>query len=282
MRTVAAVFLAAVFVYGYRVWDAPLDRTEPHRALVAHQMVQSGDWLVPHLNGEVYLRKPPLMYWVEAVAEKATGKAEPWVWRLPSVLGSALLAATVAAWAGRWFGRAAVAATGVAVLAVVPLFDQNRAADIDALNTAAAVCSALFALELAHGSRRWPWAIGFAVSVSAMLMLKGPGGLPPLIGALVGPSIVLRDWRWARRPGIWIGLLVGFATFALWAVAAKRHAGPAADHRGVQEALARLVLHRWRDVLPALVAPLTVLLYAVPVSLAVPFAVRLVTRPTPV
>ena len=114
-----------------------------------------------------------------------------------------------------------------------------------------------------------------------MLLLKGPGGLPPVLGALLGPSIVLRDWRWARRPGVWVGLVVGFASFATWAVAAKtavRRAGGVTDHRGVQEAAARLVLHRWRDVLPAAVAPLTVLAYAVPVSLAVVLAVRLVGR----
>ena len=275
--------LAALFVYGYRVWDAPLDRTEPHRALVAHEMVARGDWLVPHLNGEVYLRKPPLAYWVEAAAERLTGRAEPGVWRLPSVVGSALLAAAVAAWAGRWFGTVAIVPAGLAVLSLVPLFDQDRAADIDALNTAAAVVTSLFALELLYGPRQraWPWAIGLAVSTAAMLLLKGPGGLPPLVGALVGPSLVRRDWRWVRRPGVWVALAVGAAAFVGWGAAAKaavRHAGAAADTRGVREALERLVLHRWRDVLPAVVAPATVLAYAVPASLAVPFAVAIVRR----
>ena len=276
-RASAAVFLAAAFVYGYRLWDAPLDRTEPHRALVAHQMVQGGSWLLPRLNGELYLRKPPLIYWVEAVAEEVTGHAEPWAWRLPSALGSACLAAVLAAWAGRWFGTAAVAPAGIACLALIPLWDQDRAADIDALNTVAAVVTAMLALELIYGPvrRRWPWVAGLAGSVAAMLLLKGPGGLPPVLGALVGPSILLRDWRWARRPGVWVGLAVGFAMFAGYGAAAKlamRHAGLTADTGGLREALQRMVLHRWRDVLPAIVAPLTVLLYAVPVSLVVPLA----------
>jgi hypothetical protein len=285
-RASAAVFLAALFVYGYRVWDAPLDRTEPHRALVAHQMVLSGDWLLPRLNGELYLRKPPLIYWVEAVAERVTGHAQPWAWRLPSVVGSALLAAVVAAWAGRWFGSAAVGPAGIAVLALVPLFDQDRAADIDALNTAAAVVTALFALELIYGPRRraWPWVVGLSLSTGAMLLLKGPGGLPPLIGALVGPSLVLRDWRWARRLPVWGGLLAGFAIFAAYEVAAKlavRHAGLHDDTGGQREAMQRMLIHRWRDVWPAVAAPFTVLVYAAPVSLAVPVAAVLARRAAP-
>ncbi len=283
LRAVALVLLAGLFIYGYRLWDAPLDRTEPHRALVAHQMVRDGNWLLPRLNGELYLRKPPLIYWTEAVAEKVIGRAEPWVWRLPTALGSACLAAVLAAWAGRWFGAVAAGPAGVACLALIPLWDQDRAADIDGLNTVAAVITAMVALELIYGPtrRRWAWVVALAGSVGAMLLLKGPGGLPPLLGALVGPSIALRDWRWTRRAGVWIGLVVGFAIFAGYGVAANaavRDAGLTVDTGGAREALQRMILHRGRDVLPALAAPFVVLAYAVPVSLAIPFAIALVRR----
>ncbi len=277
------VLIAGLFVYGYRLWDAPLDRTEPHRALVAHQMVRSGDWLLPRLNGELYLRKPPLIYWVEATSEKLTGHAQPWAWRLPSAVGSACLVAVLAAWAWRWFGPAAAGPAGVACLALIPLWDQDRAADIDALNTVAAVVAAMFALELTHGParRRWPWVAGLSAAVAAVLLLKGPGGLPPVLGALVGPSLLLHDWRWARRPGVWVGLVVGFAIFAAYGVSAKaamHRAGLTADTGGLREAVQRMVLHRGRDVLPAALAPFTVLLYAVPVSLVIPLAWGLATR----
>ena len=42
-----------------------------------------------------------------------------------------------------------------------------------------------------------------------------------------------------------------------------------------------MVLHRWRDVLPAVSAPFVVLAYAVPVSLAIPLAIVLVRRGDP-
>ncbi len=63
---------------------------------------------------------------------------------------------------GRWFGAAAAGPAGVAVLAIIPLWDQDRAADIDALNTVAAVVTALLVLELIHGParRRWAWVAG--------------------------------------------------------------------------------------------------------------------------
>ena len=189
----------------------------------------------------------------------------------------------MAAWAGRWFGPLAIGPAGVACLALIPLWDQDRGADIDALNTVAAVVTAMFVLELAYSPRRrmWPWVVGLAAGVGATLLLKGPAGLPPVIGAMVGPSIALRDWRWAKRPAVWIGVAIGAAVFVGWIVSVKvavRRAGIVVDTGGVREGLQRMVLHRGRDVLPAVVAPFVVLLYAVPASLAIPFAVRMASR----
>ena len=72
------VLLAGLFIYGFRLGDSPLDRTEPFRARwSAHlEMVKGGDWLIPRLYGEVYLRKPPLIYWIEAGTEKLMGRGD--------------------------------------------------------------------------------------------------------------------------------------------------------------------------------------------------------------
>src|SRR5206468_426184 len=128
---------------------APLAGTEPLRALVAHQMVQrGGDWMIPRIYGELYLRKPPLQYWIIAAFEKLFGVGNEFVWRLPSALGSALLAVFLAWWAGRWFGPRARLVAGFACLGILALWAQDRGGDIDALNTAASVVSACCILEL--------------------------------------------------------------------------------------------------------------------------------------
>ncbi len=37
---------------------------ETRYASVAWEMWQRGDFLVPHLNGELYSHKPPLLFWL--------------------------------------------------------------------------------------------------------------------------------------------------------------------------------------------------------------------------
>ncbi len=38
---------------------------ESQRALVAREMQRSGDWLVPTINNQPYLAKPPMFYWIQ-------------------------------------------------------------------------------------------------------------------------------------------------------------------------------------------------------------------------
>jgi hypothetical protein len=116
--------------------------------------------------------------------------------------------------------------------------------------------------------------IALPFALAATLLLKGPGGLPPILGAILGPSILLRDWRWVRRPGIWIGFVIGIAIFASYGIIAKsvlHHQGIVTDTGGVREAMQRLVIHKLTAVVPAILAPVTTLLYAVPISLVPAF-----------
>ena len=46
---------------------------EPRFALVAQDMLRSGDWLIPRVGGDLYADKPPLFFWLMASAMAMTG-----------------------------------------------------------------------------------------------------------------------------------------------------------------------------------------------------------------
>ncbi len=46
---------------------------EAQRALVAREMQQTGDWIVPTIDGRTYLNKPPLFYWLTVAIAEARG-----------------------------------------------------------------------------------------------------------------------------------------------------------------------------------------------------------------
>lgn len=62
-----------------------VDETEPLFAEAARQMTVTGHWITPYFNGETRFDKPPLIYWLMAVAYRTLGVNE-WAVRLPSAL----------------------------------------------------------------------------------------------------------------------------------------------------------------------------------------------------
>ena len=67
-----------------------IDETEPLFAEAARQMTVTGDWITPFFNGETRFDKPPLIYWLMAIAYSTLGVNE-WAVRLPSALSAMAL-----------------------------------------------------------------------------------------------------------------------------------------------------------------------------------------------
>jgi 4-amino-4-deoxy-L-arabinose transferase-like glycosyltransferase len=67
-----------------------VDETEPLFAEAARQMTVTGDWVTPYFNGETRFDKPPLIYWLMAIAYQTFGVNEFAV-RLPSALAATAL-----------------------------------------------------------------------------------------------------------------------------------------------------------------------------------------------
>ncbi|MDX2216412.1 MAG: glycosyltransferase family 39 protein [Oculatellaceae cyanobacterium bins.114] len=67
-----------------------VDETEPLFAEAARQMTVTGDWVTPYFNGATRFDKPPLIYWLMAIAYHLIGVNE-WAVRLPSALSAIAL-----------------------------------------------------------------------------------------------------------------------------------------------------------------------------------------------
>lgn len=182
-RTLLWTVLAALLLFGLGLGNHELwDYHEPYVAGIVREMASSGDWIVPTLNGQPFLEKPPLFYALGALVCRATGSFEPWALRLPS----ALLALATVAWmsflgwrlssarAGGWAGF--MVGTGVL------FFQVGHMAIVDMALTAAVSFSLglayLALVEPAYRSRWVPW---FWASLGLAFLTKG----------LVGPVLVL-------------------------------------------------------------------------------------------
>src|SRR5918995_7184708 len=65
----------------------PWPADEPRFALIARDMVLTGEWLLPHVGGVIYSDKPPLFFWLIALGLQATDSLRV-AFLLPSLLSS--------------------------------------------------------------------------------------------------------------------------------------------------------------------------------------------------
>ena len=97
-RWLAALTLFTFFfLLGSRSLNEP---DEGRYAEIAREMVELGDWLVPHLWYEPHVEKPPMTYWTVAASMLVFGRNE-WAVRLPLAL-----AGISGVWASYLLGRA--------------------------------------------------------------------------------------------------------------------------------------------------------------------------------
>ena len=77
---------------------------------VAWEMLRSGDWLTPTLDGQPFFHKPPLFYWITASSLSVFGLHE-WAGRLASLIGACAAAIAIALFMRRWRGLPAARAS---------------------------------------------------------------------------------------------------------------------------------------------------------------------------
>ena len=168
---------------------------------IPREMVLSGDYVLPRLNGILYFEKPPLFYWLEASAIRVLGISE-WTMRLwPALLGifGALMTYGVTR---RFYGRAAGLVAGGVLATSLMYYALARFVILDmaesVLMSAALFAFLLSAEEKDEKKALW-WARGGHAAAALAVLAKGLIGvlLPGLIG-LVWIAAIGR-WSFVRR-----------------------------------------------------------------------------------
>ena len=211
----------------FRLGAVPLlGPDEPRYARVAVEMQRSGDGVTPTLQGQPWLEKPPLYYWLAGKAFALLGETEAAA-RLPSVAAGLLFVGVTALFGARLYGGAAGLFAGFALGTSVLPFAYARAAAMDML-LAATVTAAIGLV----GLRLLGIAGGLAVPAAGAAMglavlAKGPLGvlLPALVAA--GYVVATRDWRLLRRLVSPAGLILLLLIGAPWYVLVYRAQGQA-------------------------------------------------------
>lgn len=120
---------AIAFCIGMQV--APLHLEEPRRALVAMEMLYSGEWVHTTIHGAPYYNKPPLFNWVLAGGYRLFGIHE-WVSRAVTVISHLLIALQLFLLTRRHIHeRAALVAAGFYLVGGDILFYFSYVGEID-------------------------------------------------------------------------------------------------------------------------------------------------------
>lgn len=207
--TLALVGLAALAAGAVGAGGAHfVDIDEPKYAAAGLEMLVSGDWLRPMVNGFPRLEKPPLVYWLMQPAFKAAmalggpAAATPLVARTPSLLAAALVAILTAIMGRRLLGARAGLAAGLILPASAVFHVLSHILKVDMVFAAAmAAASCGFVLRLKGEAKGWSLALILA-GLGMGGLAKGPFifvSLAAYAAALASLGLFAPDAGWSER-----------------------------------------------------------------------------------
>ncbi|MCX8063583.1 MAG: glycosyltransferase family 39 protein [Candidatus Hydrogenedentes bacterium] len=195
------LIIFGVNIGGYDLWSPD----EPRYAEVAREMMASGDYLVPRVNGIPYLEKPPLFMWCIVLFSTPFGDVTEVSARLPSLFSGIATSILVYLLAKNLFNRRTAWLSAIIFITMQRVWWQARFGQIDMLLSFLLTLS-LYAFyrwerELKESNeRKLGWLITFYVSIAGALFSKGLGTLVfPVLFLITYLAMEKRTILWRRQ-----------------------------------------------------------------------------------
>ena len=234
---IVAIAFLSFNIGGYDLW-AP---DEPRYAQVAREMLDSGNWFTPFVNGEPYMEKPPVFFWSIAAASWPFDDVSAVTARVPSVIAAALTIMFTYALALRLFNDRVAWWSAIILMTTSRFWWQARTAQIDMMLTAILTIT-LYAFwrHTETPSRRWR--VLFFVMIAVALLTKGPVGI-------VFPLLLWVAYHWRRSDErkqfpLTAGIVVSTLIAMLWFIPARFAVATAGTGAAIGEDVYRQVIGR--------------------------------------
>ncbi len=212
---------AAVLILAGTGLRSPWPADEPRFALIAKEMVESGQWLFPLRGGEYYPDKPPVFMWSIAVFYALTGSLKL-AFLLPSALCSLLTLFLVYDLGSRLWNRQTGLLAAASLLFSFQFVLQAKSAQIDAMVTCWITLGCYGMLRFMLTERRWRWYFTAFFFMGVGVITKGVGFLPVFM--LIPYALHVFRFKQSRRTsfgdiGKWLaGPAIMLFTIGLWLV----------------------------------------------------------------
>lgn len=217
-----AVYCLGIFDHG--LW-APMDTVG---AGMIWGMHAAGSWVVPLLNGEPYLEKPPLMHWTALVLASVTGQLTEALIRMPSAiygLGAVLI---VYYWGRREHSARVGLCAAFLCTGSLLYLEYSRSV----LTDASLVFVVILSMQLfwwaysKHRNRVLDFA-PFLLASSVTFFAKGLVGVAFVWTPIMAFLAYRRQWRWFfLLPALYVpvfSLLVGFWAYRVWLIGGEEY-----------------------------------------------------------
>lgn len=158
---------------------------EGRYADISRHMFESGDWLVPRLDGLPFIHKPPMLHWLSSIAMHIFG-VHVWVVRLVPVLAASLLLIGTYLFVRKYLSQE-IAELSILMMATNLLFfGSSQYVNHDLLLATGITLSVFCLVDFSLCNRKAMLFLGYFFAASAFLT-KG------LIGILI-PGMILLPW----------------------------------------------------------------------------------------
>ncbi len=202
--------------------DRSLDSHECYVSVTAREMVTSGDYVFPTMNGAPRLKKPPLSYWLVAGISQITGQCDEWAARLPSAIAGVLSAVSILYFVSRWTSwRTGLLSVGVWVTSEAYL-EWSHSARAEMLMTFFCTFCLLAFFDIQRyqsPKRRWVLVGLFWLSFALANLAKGPIPFPVVFLPILAYILLRKKGSMLTRLHPILGLLFMLAIALPWPLA---------------------------------------------------------------